>query len=383
LIDKINMSEKTEKFLTAAETIAALGISKQTLYTYVSRGRLRGRSDPANPRRHLYDARDVARILEVKARGRARKKIAQSTIHFGEPILQTSLSNIVDGRFYYRGKDAVDLSDSASLEDIACLLWNVSKLPPVKLPPAKPAKGATPLDRAMRAVADIAAVPLKDELRDATLLLKLMARQIAGVATDPKLPIHRQLARAWKVQGDGEDLIRRALVLCADHELNASTYAVRVVASTRASLAASILAGLGALSWPLHGGLTNRVGALMKDRTFRRDPEKALGKLYAEKGWVPGFGHRLYPDGDPRGRVLIEASKPCLEWQRFVAAGFELTGEGPTIDVGNALLQDKLRLPEGAGFGIFALGRTVGWIAHALEQRREGTLIRPRAEFKA
>jgi len=275
----------------------------------------------------------------------------------------------------------VELSERATLEDIACLLWDVKKLPLVGLPKAKPALGATAMERALRAIAPIAAAPDKDIVKSAALLLKLMVRETTNALTDEKLPIHLQLAKAWKLTDEGADLVRRALVLCADHELNVSAYAVRVVASSRASLAAALLAGLAALSGPLHGGMTERVFQLMQEPRLRRDPEKALASLFAKQGWLPGFGHRLYPDGDPR-MALLEAAKPSAAWRDFAAAGEKLTGARGNLDFALGHLQEKLHLPDGAGLGLFALGRTVGWIAHALEQRAEGTLIRPRAEFK-
>lgn len=387
MIEKIDISveaESASKCLTASETIVALGISKQTLYSYVSRGRVRARTDPKDSRRRLYDAGDVLRILEVKQRGRARKAVAQSTIHWGEPILHSSLTNIADGRFFYRGQDAVRLSETKSLEDIACLLWKVKGLPRVSLMRTK-IKGATPMERSLRAVADLATVPTGRKLegiREATLLLRLMAAATAGTDVISNQPVHLQLARAWRVKAGGADLIRKALVLCADHELNASAYAVRVVASAGASLPASLLAGLAALSGDLHGGMTNRVAALMTDSHARLDLQKKLAALLKEKDGLPGFGHRLYSEGDPRAVSLLTAAQPSPHWSRFIAIGSRLSGNRPTVDVGLAFLQDKLSLPLGAGLGIFALGRTVGWIAHALEQRAEGKLIRPRAEFK-
>jgi citrate synthase len=96
---------------------------------------------------------------------------------------------------------------------------------------------------------------------------------------------------------------------------------------------------------------------------------------------VPGFGHRLYPGGDPRGAELLACLRPTPGLQRLIAAAEKATGTFPNIDFALGILEKQLRLPRGAAFGIFATGRVVGWIAHALEQWRDGQLIRPRATY--
>jgi len=189
------------------------------------------------------------------------------------------------------------------------------------------------------------------------------------------------MARAWGSDAAGADLIRRALVLCADHELNASAFAVRVVASTGAALPACLLAGLAALSGPLHGGMTERVAALLAEPGMKADPAGALAARLDRGERLPGFGHRLYPAGDPRATALLAALDPGPWWQSVFAAAEELTGLRPNIDAALVALERTLRLPEGAALAIFATGRTAGWIAHALEQRQDGRLIRPRASY--
>ena len=194
-------------------------------------------------------------------------------------------------------------------------------------------------------------------------------------------PLHRRLADAWKAGDPAADAIRRALVLCADHELNASTYTARVVASTRAPLGSCLLAALAALTGPLHGGTTARVAALMSDPGVGADPQGALSSRLARGEAVPGFGHPLYPDGDPRAWALIDAVPMPKVWQAVADAVFETTGKRPNVDFALAALEAVLGLPADSAFGIFALGRSVGWVAHVLEQWSEGGLIRPRARY--
>jgi citrate synthase len=175
-------------------------------------------------------------------------------------------------------------------------------------------------------------------------------------------------------------VIRRILVVLADHELNASAFAARVAASTGASLAAAALAGLATLTGPRHGGAAAKVSALMEDA-------ERLGAEEAVRSWVsrgdlpPGFGHPLYPDGDPRARVLLSALDPDPLVKDLQASAETVTGQRANIDFALVAAARQLSRPPDAPFALFALGRSVGWIAHALEQIETGGLIRPRARY--
>jgi len=176
--------------------------------------------------------------------------------------------------------------------------------------------------------------------------------------------------------------IRRALVLVADHELNASTFAARVAASTGAPLAGAALAGLSTLTGPLHGDATARVLAQL-DAALRDGggPENAIAERLMHGELIHGFGHVLYPSGDIRASLLLAELKPRALFARYVNAVASATGEAPNIDVALAVMTRQLDLPDDAPFILFALGRMTGWLAHALEQRESGTLIRPRANY--
>ena len=198
-------------------------------------------------------------------------------------------------------------------------------------------------------------------------------------------PLHLQIAGAWAPDNKhAADLIRRALVLLADHELNASTFTVRCAASTGLNLYDAIIAGLVALKGPKHGGagvlaaqlvktlVNGEVAPIIRERV-------ALGERFA------GFGHGVYKHGDPRAHALLQAlsragaaQKLTREIPERIA---EATGEFVNIDYALAVLVHTLGLVPGNELVLFAMARTVGWIAHACEQLRHGGLIRPRARY--
>jgi citrate synthase len=384
------LSAPPVRWLTAQEATARLKVSRQTLYSYVGRHHVAVTAAPDDPRRSLYDAADVHRLAERDRMGRSRRAIAASTIRYGEPILASAITRIEDGSFSYRGQDAIALAASATLEDVAALLWQQDSLPQSHSKAVWPrASGATgAAGNCIAALAELAmagrwAGITKNILPDAIRILDQVAWAAAGlpgsVVRRSGVPMHTRLAAAWGRGPKAADLIRRALVLVADHELNAATYAARVVASTGAPVGACVLAGLGALAGPRHGGATDEIRALLADPAVIADPESAVTARWARDERVPGFGHALYPHGDPRAVALLSRLPPRGHAHRLIETTQRMAGVAPRIEFALVLLERQLRLPPGAAFALFATGRTVGWIAHVMEQWQAGTLIRPRA----
>ncbi len=369
-------------WLTAAEALARLGSKPQTLYANVSRGRIRARPDPADHRRSLYAAEDVDRLAE-RARGRrSTEAVATGTMDWGDPVLPTAISTISGGLLHYRGRDAVRLAEDSSLEAAAGLLWGGE-------PPSPVAAGA---EQALQPVAVIWPA-LVAGIATATPSLGLGAAALRREAGE----VLRRVAEALLGGGDGllherfatacgrpeaADTLRRALVLLADHELNPSTFAARVAVSTGASLLAGTLAGLAALSGPLHGDASAGVLALAEDIGGAADAEAALRDWLGEGRRLPGFGHRLYPDGDVRAAALLEKLVLPRHFERLEAAAALVTGERPNIDFALAALVATHELPPHAGPALFALARSVGWSAHMIEQATSGAIIRPRARYR-
>jgi citrate synthase len=371
-------------WLTAGEALAALGIRQQTLYANVSRGRIRAKPDPKDPRRSLYDSSDVKRLAGRHSGRRSAAAVAAETIGWGEPVLTSSISTVVEGRLFYRGRDAVELAEAATLEEVAGLLWEVEK---VRFDMSiLEVSAASPLQAALIVLSQRAAVypPSYGRARavlaeEAAVLVGAVASAMLGRKTSAPDPLHRRMALAWRARR-AEDVIRRALVLLADHELNASTFATRVAVSTGASLSAGLLAGLATLSGPLHGGAVASARALIA-AAERADPAAAARAGLARGQPLPAFGHPLYPNGDPRAAALFACFAPRSIFAETRAAVEALTGEAPNVDFALAALADAFDLPEAAPFTLFSVARSVGWIAHAIEQATSGVLIRPRARY--
>jgi len=375
-------------WLTATEALTALGVRRQTLYANVSRGRIRAKPDPKDPRRSLYDGGDVKRLAGRRGGRRSAASVAAETIGWGDPILASSVSTIADGRLFYRGRDAVELAESSSLEDIAALLWESEGLSteasPIKNKSVRPSE--SPLESALLVLAKRVATDSPSRRRTPAVL-KAEAADLIGGLVEAMLGsnfragalIHQRMAAAWRARR-AQDALRRALVLLADHELNASTFATRVAISTGAPLSAGLLAGLATLAGPLHGGAVKAARALIRNA-------RQFGATAAARDWLaqgrrlPAFGHPLYPQGDPRAIALFAHFEPAPIFVETRAVVEDLIGEAPNVDFAIAALADAFQLPPPASFTMFAIARSVGWIAHALEQAASDSLIRPRARY--
>jgi len=201
-------------------------------------------------------------------------------------------------------------------------------------------------------------------------------------------PIDEVLARAWGLRTRDADLLRAALILCADHELNVSSFTARCVASAGASPYAVVIAGLAALSGVKHGGMTARAHAMLESLRPARDLSAALTDRLSRGEPLYGFGHPLYRTGDPRATALLDLLRerhPTSRELTFATAVADTIThtlrEAPTIDFALATLTRVLRVPSESALTIFALGRTIGWIGHAIEQYAMNELIRPRAKY--
>jgi citrate synthase len=393
----------SNEWLSSREAARRLGVSAATLYAYVSRGLLR--SEAVDGRRERrYRADDIVRLKRRRDVGRKAESIANHALDFGTPVLESALTLIEDGRLYYRGLDAAELARTASLEDTARLLWSSDDKPfaAANIPPMTTAlrrawlAAATlgPVDRCLVLLPAAAALDHPSWVEDRTAMLETGVRTLrlltAAVTARPPsaLPVHEQLAAAWRVPNHLAPILRAVLVLLADHEFNASAFAARVVASTGANLYGATIAGLAALNGPRHGGATRRVAALFDDVKRATDLDAELARLLRSRVYIPGFGHPLYPDGDIRADTLFALlrertpdSSELAFAERLAAAVERVIDRKANVDFTTVAVERVLGLPKDSALALFLLGRTVGWIAHALEQAAHGALIRPRARY--
>jgi citrate synthase len=365
-----------QEWLSREEALATLGVRPQTLYAYVSRGLIERRAAAADPRRSEYRGDDILALTRRRARGRRTASIAASAMAWGEPVIPTRISTVAHGQLIFRGQRAVDLAGNATLEGVAALLWGQ---PAATFPVAH---GDSDPFRALAAlIADakpmIGRAPAK-LAQEASVAVAAIAGAF-GAAGDG--PIHERLARGWSLDAAGTDLVRRALVLLADHELNPSTFAARVAASTGSPMAACLMAGLSTLSGPKHGGAGAALAALAAEARAN-GVEMAVERWLAAGHGVPGFGHPLYPHGDPRAAALLPlvALDPALIELRDVV--IDATEALPNIDFALLAISVAADLPVDTSFRLFATARGVGWAAHAIEQSASGAVIRPRALYQ-
>ncbi|WP_200301671.1 citrate synthase [Streptomyces adelaidensis] len=393
--------------LTTRETAELLGVKPETVYAYVSRGQLSSRRDPGG-RGSTFDAEEVAALA-----GRNRRESSGSPATGGELSIRTRLTLIERDRYYFRGVDATELAARHSYEEVAEWLWTGELRPGVTFTAPKASVTAArraidslpehsgPVDRLrVAAIAAAAADPLRFDLSEAAVLgtaRTLIPTLVA--ALPPVIRSHRDSGpladRLWaRLSGRTPDeaslrVLDTALALLADHDLAASTLAVRVAASARAHAYAAVSAGLGALEGPLHGAASPLAHRLLLDVLDHGSVAPVIADELRVGRSIPGLGHRLYTGEDPRARALfalledIPEAAPALAAARdLVATSARHTPLHANIDLALAVLTVSFGMPATAGETVFAVARTAGWIAHTLEEYGERPLrMRPSGQY--
>ena len=398
-----------KRYLTAQEAAEALGISMPTLYAYVSRGLIRSEPLDQGKRTKRYRAEDVQKLKNRKEQRHNPAKVVEGALHWGVPLLESALTLIADSQFYYRGYDAVKLARTHSVEQVATLIWT-GTLPTDSPALFGPASGRLPARcqairrqlvdlpamEAMQTLLPLAAVDDVSayDFRPAAVaqtgahLVRMLTAIAAGQETADS-GVAETLQQSWVPhQPPAVQLLKQALILCADHELNVSSFTARCVASARATPYQVVIGGLAALQGARHGRVTERVEAFLAEVGSPERAKAVIAGRLKRGETIPGFGHPLYPAGDPRGRMLLEicqAAYPDSAVIRLTTAISEavqaVRGEAATLDFGLVTLARALQLPPGAPITLFALGRTIGWIGHAIEQYALEQIIRPRARY--
>lgn len=393
------------RYMTAREAAGELGVSLPTLYAYVSRGMVRSEAVEGERRSRRYRAEDVRALLGRKEGRRDPERVAEAALRWGAPVLESGITLVDGGRLSYRGRDVMELAAGSSIEEVAALIWSgdtgkaeeIFASDPGGLPrrvrETLATLGGLPPVEVFQACLPVAASgdPAGYDLRPAAVartgvkILRLMAGAVGG-GTGRTAETLRQ---GWcPGEPDAAALIDSALVFCADHELPVSTFAARCVASARATPYAVVQAGLAALGGVRHGGQVELVEAFLREVEAVGEARAVVAGRLRRGDGVPGFGHRLYPAGDPRGAGLLRTTarfypgSPAGTLAETVSeAVLDLMGERPTVDLALATVARTLGLPPGGAVALFAVGRTVGWIGHAIEQYASEGLVRPRARY--
>jgi citrate synthase len=395
----------TRTYLTAAQAAETLGVTRPTLYAYVSRGQLRSEPVPDRPKDRRYHREDIERLQQLKATRRDPQSAGARGLHWGGPVLESGVTLIDGGRVYYRGRDAVEFAETATVEQAAAWLWDVPEADRLTLFAQAPVLSAADLALVRRTTddpfgqlqaalvvagsKDVAALDLTPRgVRHAGARIIRLLASVSGRTRPPSAPVHQMIHAAWApASRHAGEVIRTALVLCADHELNVSAFTGRCTASAGASPYDVVIAALAALKGFRHGGASGRALALISEADSPARARAALAERLRQGGPVAGFGHPLYPDGDPRAVALLRLARSSGHKAAWAGinhawkAGTSMLHQEPNLDFGLAAITRACELPAHAPLILFALGRTIGWIAHAMEEYASGALIRPRARY--
>lgn len=397
------------QYITSAEALLLLGVRRETFYTYVSRGLIKSMRKEGSKSK-VYRKADIEK-LHTRAAARTGVPTVSQSLRYGEPIVQTWISEVTSRGPRYRGHLAVDLvRDKRSFEFASELIW--TGLPKTRDLPwttmsapdsvdvlLKAAKGQyeeiSPLRQLSLIAVALSTMENEPDALDPMSNAKTVLQMFSGASglMGPKrkfLPpvagerIAQCVGRGLGIIDNSQaiDALDAALVLSADHELSAPTFAVRICASTGADLYACIAAGLMAQSGPMQVGGTLDVERLVVSAA--RQPQMAGADLVNVP--LPCFSHPLY-DRDPRAILLLEMARTVSHqpdgsknvWGLIDAA--QAAGQHPNIFAALVVLSFMLNLPTGSAALLHTLGRTAGWIAHAVEQRLTGTMLRPRARY--
>ena len=402
------------RYMTAKEAAVELGVKIGTIYAYVSRGLIRSLPSSESQRSRLYSREDVNRLLIRRQMRINLEPTAEELATWSSPVIESSISLIEYGRLYYCGSPIEEIAAMLTAEELAALVWtgdaanaealfDANRHPSARkyrqmlhdLDMKREDRLSLPTFQVVLPIA-MADDPIAFDMRREAIalagarILRLLTSVAAGDVSE-EISLAQMLQRGW--QPDDEDSVRffnMALIICAGHQLKLATYAARVVAALGATPYSVINTGITALSGPQQGGYTEAVEAFLDEI---QQPANAFAVIRSrmrrsESYPVPGFHNPLYPDGDPRASLILNAlydqypDSPALDLSRSIqnVVG-EMRGEHPKIEFALAIFRRHFNLPTNSTLGIFALGRIIGWIGHAIEQYDSKQSIQPRIRY--
>jgi citrate synthase len=398
-----------QDLIDVAGAAERLGVKPETVYAYVSRGLLRRLQSDDSRRSLLY----AAEVEDLARKGKPRHRAGAF-----ELAIESAVTALGPDRPYFRGIDALDLAGRKSYESVAEWLWAGTWRDPATLAslwrPNEPAvvaaraaqaqlpSSAPPIDRLQVTISVLSATdPVRFQL-DPAAVIATARRLIPGMvdALPPatratrKGPGRSMAQRLWpklSTRAASPQLVAAldaALVLLSDHELAASTLAARVAASVRADPYAVVAAGLGVLVGPMHGGASLGVERLLRSIPNPAAAASVLGDHLRRDERIPGIGHAVYKNGDGRATRLLRLVEDACAGGERLAVAHALLAElrarqlpEINIDFAVATLVDVAGMLEGSAQAIFAVARTAGWLAHALEEYQGRKPLRPRTIY--
>ena len=385
------------RYYTAEEAVRRLGISRNTLYAYVSRGLIRSEPDSREKRTRRYHAQDVERLASRSEVHKAPESALRKAIDWGAPLFDSAITLIGEEDFCYRGQSVLHLAEQGSFEETVALLWE----PAGNLQSVVDDYGRNLVEETLRQtpahqppieifLAVLASLDRRDvkafDFTPATtaqagaIMRDGFMRIITGEWPDDK--VSECLARYWQVAPEYRGLIDATLTLVADHELNMSSFVARCTASAGCSPYAAVAAATHTFFGRRHGGNTERIYGLLNEADGKGGLYATIASRIRRGEPVPGFGHRLY-DVDPRAVYILQRLPDRGGYIKEAKAATTelLNGASPSVDFALLLLERELSLPHSSGVLLFYLGRMAGWVAHIMEQYSQGQPIRPRARY--
>jgi citrate synthase len=405
-------------YISGAEALDILGVKRQTLYAYVSRGWIRSLPQPG-ARVRLYSREDIEK---AKARAHARAghgAVAASAMNCGDPIIATRITEITPAGPRYRGRLAADLARSGlRFENVAELLWlgQWHEQPVSWKLETRPAE----LERHARAITFDERRPLlelfapflvavgasrgstAERVHDGTTLLegRQAIQALVGcfgylsplrsyVPMQAGEPVARAVLRAAGLApcAEHERALNAAMILLADHELSPATFSARVAASSGCELQNCLASAISINTGTRIGQIYERAEELLEGAASAAELLRRVGELSRQGLTVPGFTHPFYPEGDPRARDMLELARTMPGGRRlehvfrFLYDAREQLELYARNEIAVVVLLQAIGLPRRSGSALFTLARIAGWVAHVLEQRLDPTMLRPRAKF--
>lgn len=386
------------EYYSAREAARRLGVSRATIYAYVSRGWIRSEAGEGRERRYVVS--DVEALVRKKRHRRDPSQATREALDWGLPVLESSITEVGGGVLRYRGRDVVGLSREVSFEAVVGWLWrgSLQRVAAVTEAPEWVREVGAGLPLLKRCQVALLHAEERDlgayqwgaeggsELGERVIRVLFGASGFVSVSGSLSASLAEAVAPGDEV---ARGVVEQALVLCADHELNASTFAARCAASAGATVYSAVAAALVSMRGRRHGGAIPRIGAFLEEVEGPGAAAEVMVDRLRRGDGVPGFGHPLYPEGDVRAAALLErvfehyGARPAMQEVRAVwEAAPEILEDGhPTIDWALMALARALGASATWALYVFAMARSAGWIAHIIEQYAAGDLLRPRARY--